>query len=113
MSLDGLWTSEIYGLHGWENAGVVVLDNGQAMGGGRHHYTVGTYSEDGDDISMRLQITYHGQPRTLFGSSDKELALCLDGRSEDGVIEGSVYREGSPKMSLLFRFTKRADRRRE
>ena len=109
MSVDGLWTSEIYGLHGWENTGVIVLDGGQTIGGGRNHYSVGTYSQSENDIGISLLITYHGTPRTLFGSSDSQLSLRFDGQYDDGVIEGSVYREGNPRQTLSFRLTKRAD----
>ena len=109
MSVNGLWTSEIYGLHGWENTGVVVLDNGRTMGGGRNHYSVGTYRLSENEIDISLVITYHGSPRTLFGSSDSQLSLRFNGQHDDGVIEGSVYREGNPKQTLSFRLTKRAD----
>lgn len=109
MSVEGLWTSEIYGLHGWENAGVVVLNGGQMMGGGRHHYSTGTYSLSDNDISISAELCYHGKPQTLFGASDLEVSLRLNGCHEDGVIEGSVYREGNPNQTLSFRLTKRAD----
>lgn len=108
MPIDGLWTSEIYGLHGWENTGVVVLRDGEAMGGGRNHYSVGTYSLAGDELSLTINITYHGKPRTLFGSSDSTLALHLDGCVDGDVIEGSIHRVENPKQSLSFRLTKRA-----
>jgi len=109
MSVDGLWTSEIYGLHGWENAGVVVLRQGHTMGGGRNHYSVGTYSISGDDLSLTITMTYHGKPRTLFGSSDSTLSLHLDGHVAGEVIEGSVHRVENPRQALSFRLTKRAD----
>ena len=109
MSVDGLWTSEIYGLQGWENTGVVVLENGQVMGGGRNHYSTGSYNLSGDDISLSIDITYHGTPRTLFGSSDPTVSLHLDGRCNDEIIEGSVFRGDNPNQALSFRLTKRAD----
>lgn len=107
MSIQGLWTSEFYGLHGWENNGVVVLENGRALGGGRHHFSNGTYEVSGKEISMSVVIEYHGTPRTLFGSSDKQISLKLIGQMKDGTIEGSVFRPESPKQALLFRLTKR------
>lgn len=110
MSLDGLWTSEIYGLNGWENTGVVILRDGHAMGGGRHHYSIGTYNSTGEDFSMSLAITYHGTPRTLFGSSDRNLSINVEGQVGRDEILGSVFREGSPNQSLACRLTKRAER---
>jgi hypothetical protein len=99
----------MFGLQGWENAGVIVLNGGHALGGGRHHYSIGTYKGSGEDFSMSLAITYHGPPRTLFGSSDKELSINVDGQVEGDEILGSVYRPGSPNQSLAFRLTKRTD----
>ena len=109
MSIEGLWTTEIYGLNGWENAGVVVLRDGNVLGGGRHHYTTGTYNTNGDDFSMTIVITYHGTPRTLFGSSDKQMSLNVDGQVGRDEIMGSVFRSGSPNLSLAVRLTKRAE----
>jgi hypothetical protein len=109
VSIEGLWTAEMFGLHGWENSGVIMLRDGQALGGGRHHYSIGTYSYSGEDFSMALAITYHGPPRTLFGSSDKKLSINVDGQVEGGEILGSVSRTGSPKQTLAFRLTKRTD----
>ena len=109
MALEGLWTAEIYGLNGWENAGVLVLHGGHVLGGGRHHYSTGTYNCSGEDFGMSLDITYHGQPRTLFGSSDKNLSINVEGQVHGDEILGSVFRVGSPKRSLAFRLTKRVE----
>lgn len=109
MSIQGLWTSEIYGLHGWENNGVVVLENGRALGGGRNHFSVGSYEISGEDLSMSIDIDYHGPPRTLFGSSDKKISIQLNGQIGNGMVEGAVFRPENPKLTLMFRLTKRAD----
>jgi len=109
MRVEGLWTSEIYGPQGWENIGVIVLEGGRAMGGSRNHFSVGGYELSEDDISLSIKLEYHGPPRTLFGSSDRHLAMCIDGHHREGIIEGSVYRENAPRQTLSFRLTKRAD----
>jgi hypothetical protein len=109
VSIAGLWTSEMYGLQGWENVGVLILNDGHALGGGRHHYSIGTYNVSGENFSMSLAITYHGPARTLFGSSDKKLSLNVDGQVEGNQIHGSVFRAGSPTLSLAFRLTKRVE----
>ncbi len=109
MSIEGLWTAEIHGLHGWENAGVIVVHDGHALGGGRQHYSIGTYNCPGEDFSMSLTINYHGPPRTLFGSADKTLSIKVDGEVQRDEILGSAFRVESPNQSLAFRLTKRAD----
>ncbi len=109
MSIEGLWTAEIHGLQEWENAGVIVLHDGHALGGGRQHYSIGTYNCPGEDFSMSLAINYHGPPRTLFGSADKTLSIKVDGQVQRDEILGSAFRVESPNQSLAFRLTKRAD----
>jgi hypothetical protein len=109
MSIQGLWTSEFYGLYGWENSGVVVLEKGRALGGGRNHFSIGSYELSGDEFRMNIDIEYHGPPRTLFGSSDKHISITLNGQVRDDTIEGSVFCSESPRQSLMFRLTKRAD----
>jgi hypothetical protein len=109
VSIEGLWTSEMYGLQGWEDVGVIVLNSGHALGGGRHHSSVGDYTFSGGEFSMSLAITYHGQVRTLFGSSDKSLSIQVEGRMQGDKILGTVHRAGSPSLSLSFRLTKRAE----
>lgn len=109
MSVEGLWTTEFYGLYGWENRGVVVLEKGRVLGGGRNHFSVGKYELDGEGFYMILDIEYHGPAQTLLGSADKMMTIEFKGNLEDGHIEGSVSRRETPRQSLMFRLTKRAD----
>ena len=108
MSVEGLWTGELYGLQGWENSGVLVLERGRALGGGRNHFATGSYDVSGEDFSLTLNIEYHGPPRTLFGASEKRIEIRYEGKVADGVIEGSVFRPHNPRLSLMFRLTRRA-----
>lgn len=109
MSIEGLWTSELYGLYGWENSGVLVLEKGRALGGGRSHFSVGSYELNDGEFSMTIDIEYHGPPRTLFGSSDKRITVTLKGEVQDNSIEGTACRPETPRQTLMFRLTKRAD----
>ena len=52
MSIDGIWTSEILGMFGWESVGIIEFDRGKAVGGGNNHYFTGTYEKDGDHINI-------------------------------------------------------------
>ncbi len=109
MSLEGLWTSEIYGLFGWENTGVLILTNGQTMGGGNNHYSVGSYSEVGNNVEISLQIEFHGTPKTVFGAAENQLSISLKGKRDDSMIEGEVCRTDKRELSLPFRLIRRAD----
>lgn len=109
MSIEGLWTAEFYGLHGWENTGVFVFQNGRVLGGGRHHYSVGVYEETNNEVNVSVTVTYHGKPRVMFGSSDRTLTMEFKGQHHENMIEGNVNRAGNPRQTLLFRMTKRAE----
>jgi hypothetical protein len=109
MSIEGLWTGELYGLQGWENAGVIVLESGRALGGGRHHFSTGTYKISGGEFQLKLAVEYHGKPRTLFGSSKKKISMNFTGKRAGDKIEGTVCRPKNSKQTLMFRMTKRAE----
>ena len=109
MSLEGLWTSQIYGLFGWENTGVLILTNGQAMGGGNNHYSIGSYNDTGNNVEISLQVEYHGTPKTVFGAAENQLSISLTGKHDDNMIEGEVCRADKRDMSLPFRLIRRTD----
>ena len=109
MSVEGLWTTEIFGLWGWEHRGVLVLRNGRALGGGNNHHSTGRYTEDGGDVSISLQIIYHGTPRTMFGATEREFTLEVSGVRKGNQITGEMYRADRRELKLPFRLTHRAD----
>ncbi len=109
MAVDGIWRSELYGLFGWETTGVLILEKGRLIGGGHHHYSVGTYEDNGEDVNMTWEVEYYGTPRTVFGSSDKHFSVSFNGKLEDGTIEGPVFRTDRPKHYVSYRLTKKGD----
>lgn len=109
MTFDGIWTSEIMGLFGWETTGIVVLENGRAIDGGNHHYSTGTYEESSNEIKIHLKVEYHGTPRTIFGSADKNLSVEIHGRLRGTTILGAAHREDKPQQKVTVRLTRRAD----
>ena len=78
MALEGIWSVEVYGIYGWESNGVLVLDDGTAMGGGNHHFSVGRYRPTDDGVEIELQVSYHGGPRTLLGAQMESFGLRFD-----------------------------------
>ena len=46
---------------------MAFLKNGEYMGAGPNHYSVGKYKEDGENYEMSVVVTQHGQLRTIFG----------------------------------------------
>ena len=71
MSIEGIWTDEIYGPFGWENQGLFLLENGRIVGGDNRHCSFGTYSLSGNDFRAELKVLYYGPPRTVFGEASE------------------------------------------
>ena len=109
MSLDGIWGIEILGLFGWETTGILVFENGRIIGGGNHHYSTGRYEMDGERIKLETRVTYHGSPRTLFGSADKILTIVADLQRVDGCLEGDAHRVDRPENTMHCKLTRHAD----
>lgn len=109
MSIDGIWTTEVYGAFGWDNHGVYLLENGRMIGGDNRQYSMGTYSVSGDQVTAELKVNYYGPPRTVFGKECEEYTIRLDGKLEDGAIEGTIHRLDKPELDLQCRWTRRMD----
>lgn len=109
MSLDGIWTGEVYGPFGWDTRGVFILDNGRVMGGDNRQYTMGTFSLSGNEFSADLSIHYYGPPRTVYGEAREEFKTSVTGTLKDGTIEGLIGRPDRPQFDLQFRMTRRMD----
>lgn len=109
MSIEGIWTSEIYGPFGWENRGVFLLENGRIVGGDNRQYSVGSYSQSGGDLAAELQTHYYGPPRTVFGEADEEFTTVITGTRNEGEITGTIKRADKPQFDLQIRLTKRLE----
>ena len=109
MSVEGIWTGEVYGPFGWETRGVFIFDNGRIVGGDNRQYLMGTYSLSGSDLKAALTIHYYGPPRTVFGESREVINTEISGKLEDGLIEGTISRPDRPGFDLQIRLTRRMD----
>ena len=109
MSLEGIWTGEVYGAFGWENRGVFVLENGRIVGGDNRQYTIGTYKLSGEDVQAELLVHYYGPPRTVFGEAKEQFTTVIVGTSKDGEIHGTISRPDKPQFDLQIRLTKRLE----
>lgn len=108
MSVEGIWTTEILGLFGWETTGIVILEKGRAVGGGIHHHSVGEYRTSDGQIELELAVEYHGTPRTIFGASDKNLTVKIEAEVKGDVAEGRAFRVDNPGQYVTCKLTRRA-----
>ena len=81
--IDGIWSVEIFGMYGWESIGMLALNQGHAVGGGNHHYAVGSYEEDEDRVSISMIMNYRDVPRTLFGEAKNGETRSIDAVCEN------------------------------
>ena len=109
MSVEGIWTGEIYGPYGWENCGVYILEHGRMLGGNDRHYSAGRYSLTGKHIEADILNYYYCQPRTIFGENQEQFEFLLTGEVGKGVIEGKIRRPDRPRFDVKCRFTRRRD----
>ncbi len=111
MSIEGIWTGEVYGPFGWENRGVFIFENSRILGGDNRQYTAGRYSLSDRDMTAELTIYYYGPPRTVFGEAVETFTSVIEGtvNAESGVIEGRIRRPDKPQFDLQLRLTKRMD----
>ena len=106
MRLDGAWTAEIAGSHGWENAGTVVLEGGHVRGGGNSYYARGSYGLTPQGIEMVLTIRFYGISRTVLGECHEEITVLLRGSRRDNVMYGRMTRMDKPRYSVAVRAVK-------
>ena len=109
MAIEGIWTLEFYGSFGWENRGVFLLENGRIVGGDNRQYSIGSYSQSGNEVKAELHVHYYGPPRTVFGENEEEFTTEIVGTLKEGEIDGTVSRPDKPQFDLQIRLTRRMD----
>ncbi len=109
MSIEGVWTGEVYGPFGWDNRGVFIFDDGRIIGGDHRQYSSGTYSQTGHEVKARITVHYYGPPRPAFGEAREQFTTELEGSFEGQEINGIIRRPDRPQFDLQIRLTKRMD----
>ena len=104
-ALEGIWTTEYYGTFGWDRTGFLMFSNGEVIGGGRNHYTRGTYKRDGDTVVLDVSLDYFGEPRTLFGTRTRQFDVHFEGELSGTEILGNAVRPGKNVFPLHCRLT--------
>jgi hypothetical protein len=110
MSCEGIWVVEMKGPYGWERIAFAFLRNGEYLGAGPNHYSVGTYKEDGDNINISVVVTQHGQLRTIFGEKFAgKLRITSKCKIEKNKIVGISKAKGIKNFDVMLRLTKAGD----
>lgn len=107
--MDGIWTIEVYGEFGWQNAGVVMVDGPQVVAGNNDYYATGLNTGEGDQVRVDLTLIYYGSPRTLFAETRSHVKAKLVGERDGAVVNGTMQRPDRPGFTLHLRLTRRAN----
>ena len=107
MSCKGVWMVEMKGPYGWERIAMAFMKNGEYLGAGPNHYSVGSYKEDGNDVQMSVTVTQCGELRTIFGQkSSGNLQITSKGKIEKNKIIGTSKAKGIKKFDVMLRLTR-------
>lgn len=109
MSIEGIWTGEVYGPFGWENGGIFLFEKGRIVGGDNRQYSLGRYSLAGDEVTAEILVHYYGPPRTHFGEAKEEFTTVITGTLVESEIAGTISRPDKPQFDLQIRMTKRLE----
>lgn len=110
MSIEGVWKVEILGPYAWEELSTAFLKNGLYLAASAHHHSVGSYEETDGTVEVRVRLTQHGTPRTVFGETSKVIDLLMKGTIEgEGVIRGMAHPANNDAMDVKIRMDRLDD----
>ena len=107
MSCKGVWMVEMKGSYGWERIAMAFMKNGEYLGAGPNHYSVGSYEENGKDVQISITVTQCGALRTIFGQKSlRKLQVTSKGKIEKDKIIGTSKAKGIKKFDVMLRLTR-------
>ena len=101
MTMNGVWTTQFIGTTGWENIGVLIMEDGRVRGGGRHHYVLGHYSASGNQVKLELHVEVHGKTQTFFGQKDTRFDMVGIVEQDGDTFSGSFHRPDVKQFDLF------------
>ena len=110
MSCEGVYKIEAKGPYSWESIGTAFMIDGKYLGGSSHHYSVGSYKKDGNNIKISICYTQYGKLRTVFGSKSGEpLPITYKCKIKKDVIIGTGKTKDNKRFDVMIRMTKMDD----
>jgi hypothetical protein len=113
MDLNGIWSSELGGVYGWQPVGTMFLKDGHLTGGGRNHYSIGTYKTKDDGAVFHIEINQFGEKRALFGQKSETVCVIVKAKRQGDQMIGEATLPGNrpehTHYGLCVRFRRRGD----
>lgn len=106
-SCEGVWNVEMKGPYGWEHIAMSFMRNGEYLGAGPNHYSVGSYKQDGNNLEMSITVTQYGELRTIFGrKSTKDLKITSKCKINKDKIIGISKAKSINKFDVMIRLSR-------
>ena len=109
MNINGIWSSELGGAYGWEPIGTLFMKDGHVNGGGRNHYTIGTYKTKEDGVVFHIELNQFGKKRALFGQKSERVGVVVKAKRDGDKMIGEATLPGHAEYGICIRFKRRAD----
>jgi T3SS negative regulator,GrlR len=102
VNVNGLWTAEFSGGNG-SGTGIVVLADGQILGGDTTYYYSGNFTEMGTQLKGNLDVVHYSGPlNNIFGRL-RSIHLLFEGAVGDDLIMARGYDPAAPERNLSIR----------
>ena len=106
-SCTGVWTVEMKGPYDWERIAMAFMRNGEYLAAGPHHYSVGSYKQDGNNLEISITLTQYGELRTIFGrKSAGKMQITSKCKIDKDKIIGTSRAKGIKNFDVMIRFSK-------
>lgn len=109
MSMDGLWTLEFFGMGDWQEAGLMVIENGRILGGNNNHYMKGKCSLSGEECTISMECRFVGTPISMFRVKDNKAKVEIKGTVKNNILEGTLHRLDIHGLDMPAKVIKRAE----
>jgi hypothetical protein len=109
MNIDGLWTLEFFAMGNWQEAGLIVIENGRILGGNNNHYMMGKYSLSGEVCIITMECKFMGTPVSMFRVKDNKAKVEIKGIPKDNIMEGTLHRLDIQGLDMPAKLIKRAE----
>jgi len=107
MNCEGVWKVEIGTADGWERIATAFMKNGEYLAASAAHYTVGSYTQDGDDVEISAQVTQYADLRAVFGlKPTSKLSIISRCKISNNEIHGKTWAEDISDHEILIRLTR-------
>ena len=107
MKCDGIWKVEIATAYGWERIATAFMKNGEYLAASASHYSVGSYTQKGDNVEISADVKQYADLRTVFGlKTTGKLHVISKCKIKKDEMNGKSRVKGKKKHEILVHYTR-------